>query len=221
MRKYLLWLARCCAAVLVLPLSTQTAKITVDGDIGEWKTLQAVLQLPLLAAPDQSPAGSPYAMLTYDGKDLFLAFNCPQKPESIVTVPITTPFSDALWRRGDRLEWYVKVGDETFHYGFTPHGDAFRIIVKPGGFEEGHATEFTYKAKVGDDGWSGEVQIPLEESPFPLPKAHPDWAMRFVLTQAATRQSFAWPASKTPAEEQPLETIHFANDPPAPETGKP
>ncbi len=206
----LLALARLCAGATVLPTVHAAVKLVVDGDAGEWAALPGVLTRQLGDKPD-----GPTVAMTWDGANLDLAFTVPQPKDTVTRVPISLPFSDGLWRRGDRVEWYVTVGDDTFHYVFMPTGDCFRIIVKKGGFEEGHDADFAYKARILPDRWCGEVQIGLEDSPFPLPKRHPDWAMRFVYTNIAAKTTLAWPVPKADADPPPSETVHFSPDPPA------
>ena len=203
-------------ALLVFPLTPMPKEFTVDGNPVEWQHATVVEAAPAGTQPDEKPKQTARIAIAYDGENLGMSFSCPVGRDGLTFAPINLPFSDALWRRGDRVEWIVRAGGEVFHHVFTPTGDEFRIIYKSGGFEEGHAADFQYKANITDANWCGEVKIPLMESPFPLPKKQPQWEMKILITDLKNGTTYCWPPNTTPALDSGYGSLDFTKLPSAP-----
>ena len=146
-----------------------SSPIVIDGIIKEktWQNADALSNFYTynVGTPDDSPTT---VMMSYDDKALYLAVQCPEKPE-LALKPVRTQRDGAIW------------GDDSMEFFFAGRpGHAFQLILNRAGtqfdaelrqrvpgdpwrsYSEWNASWQSAVTALPGGGWSAEIAIPLE-----------------------------------------------------------
>lgn len=163
-----------------------SSPIVIDGIIQEktWQDADALCNFYSynVGTPDESPT---MVQMSYDDKALYIAVQCPEKPE-IPLKPVQTQRDSAIW------------GDDSMEFFFAGRpGHAFQLIVNRAGaqfdaelrqrvpgdpwrpYAEWNATWQSAAAALPGGGWSAEIAIPLEMLGG-APKSGETWRFNLV-----------------------------------------
>jgi len=181
-------------AVTTQPASSQ---IKLDGELDEpaWRRATIVTRFSEIWPGDRSePPIDMEARLTYDDKNLYVAFKVYDDPS---LVRRTLADRDNIWQDdyvGILLDTY---GDNSWAYFLASNamgvqGDS--RIVNGGNEDESFNIVYDTEAKITDFGYQVEMAIPFRSLRFPDGEAR-SWNVNFLVTHPRdSRRQYAWAA---------------------------
>lgn len=181
-------------------VSETNDKITLDGILNEesWKSAESITNLvqhsPKYGA---KPTKKTEIKILKDKNNIYVGFICHQKKEAVKSPSL---IRDRIWG-GDYFGITIDMNNDkrtAYLFGVNP------LNIQDDGIRSNNGTEYNEKwdynwlskTKITDEGWQGEMQIPIERLKFN--ENDDSWGINFLRLYDLNKESYTWSLSKNP-----------------------